>query len=102
MERLPNIHMWTASEPMLGLELAVEHNPDLILLDINLPGMSGYEVLDFLRQREGTQDTPVIAISANAMPIDIKRGMDAGFDDYITKPIDINRLLIAVDEHLKK
>jgi PAS domain S-box-containing protein len=102
MARLPNIHMWSASEPMLGLELAVEHNPDLILLDINLPGMSGFEVLDFLRQREGTRDTPVIAISANAMSDDIKRGMDAGFDDYITKPIDINRLMIAVEENLKK
>jgi CheY-like chemotaxis protein len=100
--RLPNIHMWSAHEPKLGLELAAEHQPDLILLDINLPGMDGYEVLKILRQRDGTRDTSIIAISANAMPKDVEKGMEAGFDDYITKPIDINAFLIAVDENLKK
>ncbi len=100
--RLPNIHMWSAHEPKLGLELAAEHQPDLILLDINLPGMDGYEVLKILRQHEGTRDTSVVAISANAMPKDIEKGIEAGFDDYITKPIDIGAFLIAIDENLKK
>jgi len=100
--RLPNIHMWSAHEPLLGLELAAENNPDLILLDINLPGMDGFEVLKLLRQRDVTRNTPVIAISANAMPKDIERGMKAGFDDYITKPINIQTLLTAVDDKLKK
>jgi len=100
--RLPNIHMWSAHEPLLGLELAAENNPDLILLDINLPGMDGFEVLKLLRQRDQTRTTPVIAISANAMPKDIERGMKAGFDDYITKPINIQTLLTAVDDKLKK
>jgi len=100
--RLPNIHMWSAHEPKLGLELAAEHQPDLILLDINLPGMDGYEVLKILRQHDGTRGASIIAISANAMPKDIEKGMEAGFDDYITKPIDINSFLIAVDENLKK
>lgn len=100
--RIPNIHMWSAHEPVLGLELADEYNPDLILLDINLPGMDGFEVLELLRQSDKTRNTPVIAISANAMPKDIERGFVAGFDDYITKPINIQKLLSAVDDRLNK
>ena len=101
LSRLPNIHMWSAHEPKLGLELAAEHRPDLILLDINLPGMDGFEVLKKLKLNDGTCETPVIAISANAMPKDIKKGAEAGFADYITKPIDISAFLVAVDDKLK-
>ncbi|MCK5262133.1 MAG: response regulator [Gammaproteobacteria bacterium] len=100
--RRPDIQMLTAIEPLQGLELAAIHKPDLILLDINLPGIDGYEVLKRLRQREATQDKPVIAISANALLKDIKKGLQAGFDDYITKPININLLLQAVDNRLLK
>lgn len=102
LSRLPNLHMWSAHEPLLGLELAVENKPDLILLDINLPGMDGFEVLKLLKEQDETRDTPVIAISANAMPKDIETGFAAGFDDYITKPININKLLVSVDERLTK
>jgi CheY-like chemotaxis protein len=102
LSRLPNLHMWSAHEPLLGLEVAVDKKPDLILLDINLPGIDGFEVLRLLKENKETRDIPVIAISANAMPRDIERGFEAGFVDYITKPIDINKLLIAVDERLKK
>jgi len=98
--RHPNIHVWSAHEPLLGLELAASHKPDLILLDINLPTMNGYEVLKNLRRRKGTHDTPVIAISANAMPSDIKKGQDAGFNDYITKPINVEALLQAIEKTL--
>lgn len=98
--RRPNIHLWSAHEPLLGLELAMEHKPDLILLDINLPGMDGYSVLKQLREWDATRDIPVIAISANAMKKDIERGMKAGFDDYITKPIDVRALLQAVDKKI--
>ena len=100
LSRLPNLHMWTAHEPILGLELAASHQPDLILLDINLPGLDGFEVLKLLKERESTRNTPILAISANAMPRDIERGLEAGFDDYITKPININELLRSVDKHL--
>ena len=100
--RRPDIHMWSAHEPLLGLELAAEHKPDLILLDINLPGMDGFEVLKQLRQQEATSNTPVIAISANAMPVDIEKGLQAGFDDYITKPIDVTALLHTVDMKLSE
>lgn len=98
----PNINMWSAHEPVLGLELAMEHKPDLILLDINLPGMDGFEVLSHLRQSDVTCDAPVIAISANAMPNDIEKGLAAGFDDYITKPINLATLLQAVDKMLNR
>ena len=102
LSRLPNIHMWSAHEPLLGLDLAAEHQPDLILLDINLPGMDGFDVLKNLRAKNETRDIPVIAISANAMPKDIENGLQAGFDNYITKPIDINSFLIAVDDKLSE
>ena len=97
LSRLPNVHMWSAHESLLGLELAEAYKPDLILLDINLPGLDGFEVLKLLRQREATKNTPVIAISANAMPQDIERGFEAGFDDYITKPIKITGFLKTVE-----
>lgn len=100
LDRQPNIHLWSAHEPLLGFELAAEHKPDLVLLDINLPGMDGFEVFKQLRQREATCDIPVIAISANAMPEEIEKGLKAGFDDYITKPIDVTALLNAVDKAL--
>jgi len=97
---VPDLHMWSAHEPLLGLELAMEHKPHLILLDINLPGMDGYEVLKLLKRQEATQNTPVIAISANAMPKDVERGLKAGFDNYLTKPIDIKELLETVNMKL--
>ena len=102
LRRQPNMRMWSAHEPLLGLELAEEHKPDLVLLDINLPGMDGFEVLKQLRKRESTCATPVIAISANAMPEDIERGLEAGFDDYITKPINIKTLIASVNKALDR
>ncbi len=102
LARRPNIHMWSAHEPLLGLELATEHKPDLILLDINLPGMDGFEVLSYLRKQKATCDTHIIAISANAMPTDIEKGLESGFDDYITKPINVTALLKAVDTVLSE
>jgi len=98
--RYSHIDLKSAHEPMLGLELAMEYKPDLVLLDINLPGMDGYAVLKQLRKRKETKKTPVIAISANAMPKDIEKGLNAGFIKYITKPIDIKQLLTAVNTAL--
>lgn len=100
LERISNVQTLRAHEPELGLELAMEYNPDLILLDINFPGIDGYEVLRRLQQVETTSNIPVIAISANAMPKDIEIGLAAGFDDYITKPINIKRLLKSVTNAL--
>ena len=97
-----NINMISAHEPGLGLELANSKSPDLILLDINLPGMNGYAVLKKLRVNDNTKNIPVFAISANAMLKDIERGMREGFDDYITKPIDVKTFFVAVMKVLKK
>jgi len=102
MGRLPKINMVSAHEPVLGLDLVKQHSPDLILLDINLPGMTGYDVLKQLKEGKSTQSIPVIAISANAMPKDIEKGIDAGFSSYVTKPIDVTELLVAVDKELRK
>lgn len=102
LSRLHNLHLWSAHEPLLGFELAITNKPDLILLDINLPGIDGFQLLSLLKGKDETRDIPVIAISANVMQKDIERGFKAGFVDYITKPIDLNKLLIAVDVQLKQ
>lgn len=96
------VKMISAHEPNLGLELAFSKLPDLILLDLNLPGMSGFEVLKKLKENDKTKNIPVIAVSANAMMIDIEKGMEAGFDDYITKPIDVKTFIVSMTKILKK
>ncbi|MCK4865045.1 MAG: response regulator [Gammaproteobacteria bacterium] len=96
-----NIKMISAHEPYLGLELANSKRPDLILLDINLPGMDGFEVLKKLRASDKTKNIPVFAISANAMLKDIEAGIREGFDDYITKPIDVTTFFVAIMKALK-
>lgn len=100
LEAIPHLHMWSAPEPLLGIELAKEHLPDVILLDINLPGMDGYEVIRHLKENDSLRETPVLAISANAMPKDIKKGKEAGFDGYITKPVNVKELLMLVEAKL--
>jgi hypothetical protein len=100
--RRDDIRLLTAPVPGLGLELAAAHRPALILLDINLPDMDGYEVMQCLRENPATRHIPVVAISANAMPKDLARGKAAGFADYITKPVDVDRLLQAVDAIVRK
>src|SRR5206468_9456724 len=91
-----NIRLLSALAPGLGLELARTHKPALILLDINLPDMDGYAVMQCLREHQATRLIPVLAISANAMPKDIERGKAAGFAGYLTKPIDVLELTRTV------
>ncbi len=94
------IELLSAEEPVGGIELALEHRPDLILLDINLPEMSGYEVLRHLRDMAETKDIPVVALSANAMAEDLKKGEEAGFDGYLTKPINVKEFLAVLEQML--
>jgi len=94
--RLPDIHLVTARLPELGLELARARKPALILLDISLPGMDGFEALRRLREDPATREIPVIAITAHAMARDIERGKQAGFADYITKPLQVGAFLDSV------
>lgn len=95
------ITLLTAHTPNLGIELAQAHQPDLILLDINMPGMDGYEVLAILQTMPELVETPLFALTANAMPKDIERGLEAGFTHYLTKPIDIPRFLEIIDQTLE-
>jgi PAS domain S-box-containing protein len=99
--RHPNLHLLTAVNGNNGLEIALTSHPDVILVDINLPDISGFEVLNILRSDPNTCHIPVVAVSANAMARDIKKGLEAGFFRYITKPIKINEFMVALGEALK-
>jgi PAS domain S-box-containing protein len=96
LEGEPGIRLRVATRPEEGLALAAAEPPCLVLLDIQLPGMDGYEVLRRLRAMPGLRHTPVCALSANAMREDLARARAAGFDDYLTKPIDVDTLLAVV------
>ncbi len=95
--RRPDIHLLTAVDATLGIALARERRPDVILMDINLPGISGTEALKMLREDPLTAHIPVLAISANAMPRDIRNGLEAGFFRYLTKPIKVTEFMDALD-----
>jgi CheY-like chemotaxis protein len=101
LEQQTCLRMLSAPLPEVGLQMARDEHPDLILLDIQLPGIDGYEVLRRLRAASETRAIPVIAISANAMHADVQRGRAAGFDEYLTKPIDQRLLLAALSRLLK-
>lgn len=92
VERNPDIRMLSAPNAEMGIELARQKHPDLILMDLNLPGMDGYEALSCLRKYPETRDITVIALSAAAMPRDIERGILAGFKRYLTKPVQLDEL----------
>jgi CheY-like chemotaxis protein len=90
--RRMSIHCVTAHNAELGIILATSQKPDLIVMDLNLPQMSGYDALAQLKQNPATATIPVIALSANAMKDDIARGLAAGFLCYHTKPIDVEEM----------
>jgi PAS domain S-box-containing protein len=96
LSRLPQVRLLVADTPELGLRIAAEARPDLILLDINLPGMDGHQMFERLKNMPGCADIPVVAISADAMPSHIERARDAGFRDYLTKPLNVDRLYRAM------
>jgi len=96
ISRLPGFRLLSAREAATGLQLALTVRPDVVLLDINLPGIDGYQALDALRSAPAVRDTPVIAITASARPDDIDRGLAAGFDAYLTKPLDAQKLLATL------
>ena len=97
-ERFANLRLITATNAEDGIALAKRENPDMLLLDIALPGMSGNEAVSKLRQEGGFEKKPIIALSANAMQRDIQAGLDAGFDVYLTKPLDINLLMKELEK----
>jgi len=101
MERRPDVRLLSARDGNNGVMIARTALPDVILMDINLPGISGIEVLNILAEDPATAHIPVLALSANAIPHDIDKGLKAGFFRYLTKPIKINEFMMTLDEALK-
>jgi PAS domain S-box-containing protein len=99
LARKPGIRLVSAMQGSLGVTLARDHLPDLILLDLNLPDMRGEEVLARLHADPATAEVPIVVISADATPGQRARLVDAGASDFITKPFDVDRLLQIVDEY---
>ena len=97
LEGRPNLRLIRAQNGAQGIEMARNHSPQIILMDINLPGMSGLEALKILRQDPVTRHIPVLAITANALPIDAAKGLAAGFFQYLTKPFKIDEFLQTID-----
>jgi len=102
ISRRPELHLLSAADGALGVEFARAYLPDVILMDINLPGISGIEAMQILRADPGTAHIPIIALSANAVSRDIEKALEAGFFNYLTKPIKVDLFTEALDIALKK
>ena len=100
--RRPDLRLLSAADGRQGIALARSHLPEVILMDINLPGLNGFQVLKILREDPLTAHIPVLALSANAMATDIEKGRAAGFKRYLTKPIKVNELMAALDMALEQ
>jgi len=99
--RRPDLRLLTAADGKLGIEFALAYQPQVILMDVSLPDMSGLEVMQILRADPSTAHIPIIALSANAIPGDVAKGMKAGFYRYITKPIRIDEFMAALELALR-
>jgi CheY-like chemotaxis protein len=99
--RRSDLRLLSAADGNIGIEFARAYQPEVILMDINLPGISGIEAMKILRADPSTAHIPIIALSANAVPHDIAKGLEAGFFNYLTKPIKVNQFMDALDVALK-
>jgi hypothetical protein len=99
--RRPDLRLLSAVTGTVGIELAHANQPDVILMDINLPDISGIDALRLLRKDPATEHIPLVAISANAMPHDIEKGLQAGFFRYLTKPIKVDEFMVALNAALE-
>jgi len=102
MAQRADIRLLGAINGTLGVQMARDARPDVILMDINLPGISGIEAMQILRQDPATAHIPIVALSANAMTRDIEKGLAAGFFRYLTKPIRVTELMLTLDEALEQ
>lgn len=94
----PTINLISAMQGQMGLDMAYEHRPDLILLDLHLPDMTGNEVLRRLQEDSRTASIPVVVLSADANPQQVDKLLDAGARAYLTKPLDVKQLLKILEE----
>jgi CheY-like chemotaxis protein len=99
--RRPDMRLLSARDGTRGVQLARANLPDVILMDINLPGISGIDALKILREDKETAQIPIVALSANAMPRDIEKGLHAGFFRYLTKPIRVSEFMTTIDSALE-
>ncbi len=99
--RRSDLRLLSAADGNLGIEFARAYQPEVILMDINLPGISGIEAMKILHADPSTAHIPIIALSANAVPRDIEKALEAGFFNYLTKPIKVNQFMDALDVALK-
>ena len=100
LARRPDLRLLSAADGSLGIEYARACLPEVILMDINLPGISGIEAMKILHADPSTAHIPIIALSANAVPRDIQKGLEAGFYNYLTKPIVVADFIDALDAAL--
>ena len=91
-----------AENAELGIDLAQKERPDLILMDINMPGMDGYTATNSIRQLPELNHIPIVALTANVMKGDKEKTLDAGCDGYLPKPIDVDRFPVEVLSYIKK
>ena len=102
IERRSDLRLLSARNAHRGIQIARTSQPDVILMDINLPGLSGLEALKILREDPSTSHIPIVALSANAMPRDINKGLEAGFFQYLTKPIKVQEFMETLDAALEQ
>lgn len=102
LEQRPGLEVVAAMYGRLGLELANDHRPDIVLLDLHLPDMSGDQVLQRLRDNPATATIPVVIVSADATPGQVQRLLSAGAAAYLTKPIDVRELLRLIDDAVEQ
>lgn len=102
LEREFDIHVTTLSNGLEGLEYAQEHKPDLIILDLMLPGLNGFEILKKLRKDKLLKDTKIILVSAKSRSEDIERGFDLTADEYVTKPFQPKEFTARVRKLLEQ
>lgn len=101
IEEIGDIKLQIAPSAEIGLEIMRHCSPALVMMDIHLPGMNGYQALEAMRRDPQLQTLPVVALSANAMPGDIKRGLEAGFNAYLTKPLELDKLEATIAQFIQ-
>jgi len=98
LRQQPQVELLSAMQGRLGLDLARKHSPDLILLDVHLPDLDGWDVFSQLQVEEATRKIPVIVLSADATARQVQQFMTAGAHDYLTKPLDVARFSRVIEE----